>query len=953
MDIRISEKTITAPKRSPWRLARLVFAFFMATFCFASEAHALFIDTGAFDFSCPAGGKANDDIDVTTLCPTTVAPGGTGSTSGTGNVGVFSHAMCVYEASVLEAMTRIECAMQNEMAGPAKLIFVLFFVLLGISFLTGIQNLTTKEAGIALFKVGLVWAFVSSASFSFEYGFKFFTGFASQGSALMMSIIDKKVDDPNADTGCAPAADDPNATKSERLMTSMDQRISGMSDFSMQDSTDETSPAATNQPCVTNGFNKIPDACRDFILKIVFFMTLLIPVLAGMIIHAVLKYTQLFARAMLGYLSAIFLLAFLFVLAPIFFSFLLFAPTRQLFDKWLEYLIAFALQMVIVFAFFAMINLFSVLPFIDQLAGLVQVDKHPPTGLGLLSYIPFLKATPCTLCDMNVTDNGVACKAAVGGEVPLLPLLDIIRRTDFITWLFVKFVSLVIVANVLEDFLERAPELARNLSSVRYAAILGGDETSLGPKFFGMKSFDTAIKGFQSGYNKASPMGGLFGFTPAAIRGGISEGVGSFFAGQKSPEWIKKAEELKTAKEEAVQELAKARAATQAQRVAVRAMEKNMPAEQVDSLVADQVAARIAAETSLQAAQANLEAAAPAQKAEAEAAVAAAQAEMETTQTNLEAVAPAEKIAADAKLATAQSSVITALREEKTAALAAVVAAEVALKSTKFAASDTAKEAVEAAKASLAAAQTAMKAGTPAEKAAAEVYLKAAQASLTAARQGDRASAEAAVAAAQAAMKTAKPENMPAAQAAVKAAQANLKTVTQKGKAPAATPALKDAQTKLKAAQQNEARQAAKVKTKETEIAKHEASAKTVSEGLMQEIEDINETGPSGALVRAAGQQAAQDRAAQNWYNILTDETGTPPPPESRADVSEIKDHATSMQQSIKSSPDYKNLAVADRNKLDGLLQNVQKASASGDADKLNKAIDEAQNAALTLGVTW
>jgi len=57
--------------------------------------------------------------------------------------------------------------------------------------------------------------------------------------------------------------------------------------------------------------------------------------------------------ALLAYVKAIVGLAFLFGVAPIFFSFILFQRTRNLFDGWLSQVIGFALQPVFVFAFLA------------------------------------------------------------------------------------------------------------------------------------------------------------------------------------------------------------------------------------------------------------------------------------------------------------------------------------------------------------------------------------------------------------------------------------------------------------------------------------------------------------------------------------------------------------------------------------------------------------------------
>ncbi|ACZ49140.1 putative plasmid conjugal transfer protein [Anaplasma centrale str. Israel] len=74
------------------------------------------------------------------------------------------------------------------------------------------------------------------------------------------------------------------------------------------------------------------------------------------IIWALIEFFLAMFQAMIAYLFSIMTVAFLITLAPIFFSFILFQRTRQLFDGWLKIIMNFSLQPIIMFASLAFLN---------------------------------------------------------------------------------------------------------------------------------------------------------------------------------------------------------------------------------------------------------------------------------------------------------------------------------------------------------------------------------------------------------------------------------------------------------------------------------------------------------------------------------------------------------------------------------------------------------------------
>ena len=74
------------------------------------------------------------------------------------------------------------------------------------------------------------------------------------------------------------------------------------------------------------------------------------------VVWALIEFFLAMFEAMIMYLFSILAVAFLITLAPIFFVFILFQRTRQLFDGWLKVLMNFSLQPIIIFASLAFLN---------------------------------------------------------------------------------------------------------------------------------------------------------------------------------------------------------------------------------------------------------------------------------------------------------------------------------------------------------------------------------------------------------------------------------------------------------------------------------------------------------------------------------------------------------------------------------------------------------------------
>lgn len=439
-----------------------------------------------------------------------------------GNCGIFSRALWMFNQTVGSVMGSMYCSFSNTLKGPIAALLTVFVMIYGITVLAGMTQFNLKDAGIMVFKFALVWAFATQAEWGVDVGYNFFINFAEQGSAMMIAAM------PPA-AGGQPVS----LTSPDTIFESILGQSTG------------------TQSTVSD----IPLTCTIFLTLLGLFLLMFMPILIIFLVLIIINYLGNFARAMLGYLTALVLISFLFVLAPFFLAFALFRTTLPLFEAWIKHLIAFSLQMVIMFGFMALLAMIPFAAFFKEMLALLhsysQVFDFGPGG-------PFVISFPlsfCGICQYNIIAshmgavNGVqtfmpasiacvphplnltgltvdqqsavilnATKAAANLTWPpgptgqkgfmlsedhnyyVMSILNLIQHSDFVKFVVIQALSLYFISRVAGEFMKKAPDLAASIGQLPIAAALGGGASPSGIKinFIGLDSVQAAGLGLKN-----------------------------------------------------------------------------------------------------------------------------------------------------------------------------------------------------------------------------------------------------------------------------------------------------------------------------------------------------------------------------------------------------------------------------------------------------------------------
>lgn len=417
-----------------------------------------------------------------------------GRTCDISTASIFSGLVCQFEQVVSEVFSHLYCAIQDAALDPMKKLLTLFIAIFGVLFLTGMIPFTAKEMLVALIKVALVWAFATQAEYGIGVAYTFFMGAAQEGITWVLSVF-------------KPA--DATSWQADDAIRNMDTIV-------------------FNQMIPGNQVPGGADAnnCQRSILALAAMLLIALPPVFLIVAYATIQTLLVFGRAMLGYLTAIAGITFLMTLAPIFLGFALFKVTFHLFEKWLQYMITFALQMVIVFAFIALVEMVSIGDFLSAVLNMI----HPYDPL--VHYAPIRKLFElCSICEYTWATNPKGLEIPVcldtdaqeaGTQIKVIPLLQLVEHIEFITLIVTKIIALLILGYAMEAFLRNVPEVAKQLSGPFYAPRVGGmSAANIGTAATAIHMPGTATaQAIKTGMIEGFVSSG--GLTPAKLFGAIS-----------------------------------------------------------------------------------------------------------------------------------------------------------------------------------------------------------------------------------------------------------------------------------------------------------------------------------------------------------------------------------------------------------------------------------------------
>ncbi len=424
----------------------------------APEAFAIGDDVAVGNYSC-AGGTASGQLFVSgTTCPTALTMDN-----------VFSFLVCNFEQLSSNIMGAMYCGMVQHLAPSVEAAITFATVIYGIMFMFGMIPATGKEAMKFLIKCGLILSFATNADFLIGIAYRGALAAISSGASIAVGLMSSDVMTNGSTIGSG--AD---------VYTQLDSFLATL----FHNATDYLG-GTTNA-----------EMCKNAIFAVLGTMFVIFPLFAYMGILLVGRIIMTFFRAVFAYIYAVVAITFILLLAPFFLVFALFKLTNILFERWLGYLVSFALQVVLLFSFLAFV--FSLhLEKNQVVTNLTSVIMYNSQQAETSSFrIPFAY---CTLCDFNVvnadtnapikdTDPDYIAKGKLVCKSPQVPIKPTFATspdsTDQIGSLLSfagnGILSLIVLAMLIEHLLKLIPSLAQKLASSMnaiYATQLGGGES--------------------------------------------------------------------------------------------------------------------------------------------------------------------------------------------------------------------------------------------------------------------------------------------------------------------------------------------------------------------------------------------------------------------------------------------------------------------------------------------
>jgi hypothetical protein len=409
---------------------------------------------------------------------------------------IFSQVACGFTEIINDVLGKMYCGMQAVLKPVVATLLSLYIMIFGVQILMGTAQLTSKEVLTRLFKLSLVWTFISESTLAINMVFRFFLDLANLGVWWAISAIESAT----FHSGYDPP------------FHMYHSPFGGLGDVM---------PAYTYIDTLIKQVVMGPFMAANSELVVFFALMGAFQFPIFMIaLYWLITTFKILARTLISFLMAISALAFLIALSPIFLSMMLFRATYQFFESWLKFIISYALQIAIVFACVALwamaimqftggLNSPPCSGFFGELSCVIFPSRKvevvaaptamPSDSLGVCPYkmtmpssstnmMPHIECNDPTfnpVAPPNATPQQKAKAAADKAKIILLSNLNQEKTEDpyqgatqtalnaLVYYLFYYLISLIIVCYAFDALLRKAPEIARQLAGPEYVPILG------------------------------------------------------------------------------------------------------------------------------------------------------------------------------------------------------------------------------------------------------------------------------------------------------------------------------------------------------------------------------------------------------------------------------------------------------------------------------------------------
>ncbi len=350
---------------SPLPQSLLLLAVIATSFLlFASAAYAQ-ADGSVGSFQC-VNGRAVGQLYVSNSAPTSINMSN-----------IFSFLIGNMEQLSSNLMGHMFCGMGKSLAPVVWAAATLATLFFGIAFTIGVIPATGRDAMVFLLKIAFITGFATNADLLIGVGYKFLISGMQEGVTIVLSALGGEYKNGKDVYGALDGF----------LNTGIHWATDGLKTI------DPTLPA-----------EKIEELrkakCNNALFAVLATMTIAFPLLAYIGIMLLARIAITFVRAVFSYVYALVGITFLLALAPFFLSFALFKTTNRFFEKWLGYMVSFALQVVLLFAFLGFILSLPVSQFSSNIKDMIEVKKETRETTSFRFPWEY-----CTICEFDIVDK--------------------------------------------------------------------------------------------------------------------------------------------------------------------------------------------------------------------------------------------------------------------------------------------------------------------------------------------------------------------------------------------------------------------------------------------------------------------------------------------------------------------------------------------------------------------
>lgn len=377
---------------------------------------------------------------------------------------IFSHVVCEFVLILDNVLGKTYCGIQYSMVNTLYIVFTIYIMVLGAQLLMGTAQLNAKEIMIRLFKISAVYAFATESAWGIGFMFNFFLAFMSEASAWVLNTL--------------------------REGTAQEQwgelaQMFGENPMLTADPSDVSPIFGFIDQLVYNSLVTPIEAQDNRVLGLVMALIFVVPQFAAMVGWWLYTTITTLVRTVMNFLMSLAAMAFLISLSPIFLSFLLFESTKHFFNNWLNYMISYVLQVVLVFAIIVMWILVTVqfANFFNELSALIWPYDEAAITVGT-TYDPTNTWAVCPITYDEDPDTGAPTANCPNGfdaiadeedRASLILPADLIKDGEFIYYISYYLISLILITYAFSVLLGKAHDIARSLSGATpESLVLGG-----------------------------------------------------------------------------------------------------------------------------------------------------------------------------------------------------------------------------------------------------------------------------------------------------------------------------------------------------------------------------------------------------------------------------------------------------------------------------------------------